>query len=126
MRPLHALDACQCGLLTTRALSVVVGSLFAVLHSFIGASRFIYSFARDRGFPGPLNKPLAWVDPRTKAPVGAILFFLMAGASPVLPPCYAASESRLFCALVHRHCLYDCMDQHFADCRVCRCVGYKC
>ena len=50
-----------------------------VLHSFVSASRFIYSFARDRGFPGPLNPLLAYVEPRTQAPLGAIIAFLIGG-----------------------------------------------
>ena len=60
------------------------GSMFAVIHSFISASRFIYSFARDRGFPGPLSTALAYVEPRTKAPLGAIIAFLFLGVAFVV------------------------------------------
>ena len=47
--------------------------------SFVAGCRFIYSFARDRGFPGSLNNIMAYVEPRTKVPLGSISLYLSLG-----------------------------------------------
>ena len=50
--------------------------MFTSILNFVAASRFIYSFARDGGFPPPFSKYLATLHPRTGAPLYAILLFL--------------------------------------------------
>ena len=55
-----------------------IGQFLSTIMTFIAASRFIFSFARDRGFPGPLNKLFSYVEPRTKIPIGATTAFLCA------------------------------------------------
>ena len=61
------------------AFIIFGGSILSICSIFVAGSRFIYSFARDRGFPGPLNRVLSYVEPRTKAPLNAILMYLIAG-----------------------------------------------
>jgi amino acid transporter len=58
---------------------ILIGTLFTVTLSFIAGCRFIYSFARDRGFPGSLNNIMAYVEPRTKVPLGSISLYLSLG-----------------------------------------------
>ena len=58
---------------------IFLGSMFTSILNFVAASRFIYSFARDRGFPGSLNKIMAYVEPRTKVPLGSISLYLSLG-----------------------------------------------
>ena len=55
---------------------IFMGSMFTSILNFVAASRFIYSFARDGGFPPPFSKYLATLHPRTGAPLYAILLFL--------------------------------------------------
>lgn len=50
--------------------------MFTSVLNFVAASRFIYSFARDGGFPPPFSRYLATVHPKTGAPLYAILLFL--------------------------------------------------
>jgi amino acid transporter len=57
---------------------VFIGTMFTVVLSFIAGSRFIYSFARDRGFPGSLNNLMAYVEPRSKVPLGSVTLYLSA------------------------------------------------
>ena len=59
--------------------TATAGTLFTVTLSFVAGCRFIYSFARDRGFPGSLNKIMAYVEPRTKVPLGSISLYLSLG-----------------------------------------------
>jgi amino acid transporter len=68
---------------------VFIGTMFTVVLSFIAGSRFIYSFARDRGFPGSLNALMAYVEPRSKVPLGSVSLYLSAaiGACCVLACC---------------------------------------
>ena len=58
---------------------IFIGTMFTVTLSFVAGCRFIYSFARDRGFPGSLNKVMAYVEPRTKVPLGSISLYLALG-----------------------------------------------
>ena len=58
---------------------IFIGTLFTVTLSFVAGCRFIYSFARDRGFPGSLNSIMAYVEPRTKVPLGSISLYLSLG-----------------------------------------------
>jgi len=55
------------------------GAIFFIFLIFVAGCRFIYSFARDRGFPGSLNKIMAYVEPRTKVPLGSISLYLALG-----------------------------------------------
>lgn len=55
---------------------IFLGSMFTSILNFVAASRFIYSFARDGGFPPPFSKYFATLHPRTGAPIYAILLFL--------------------------------------------------
>ena len=55
---------------------IFMGTMFTSVLNFVAASRFIYSFARDGGFPPPFNKYLATVHPKTGAPLWAIMLFL--------------------------------------------------
>ena len=58
---------------------ILIGTLFTVTLSFVAGCRFIYSFARDRGFPGSLNRIMAYVEPRTKVPLGSVSLYLALG-----------------------------------------------
>jgi amino acid transporter len=58
---------------------IFIGTMFTVTLSFVAGCRFIYSFARDRGFPGSLNNVMAYVEPRTKVPLGSISLYLALG-----------------------------------------------
>lgn len=46
--------------------------MLSIQSIFVGGSRFIFSFARDRGFPPYISTALAYVEPRTQAPLPAI------------------------------------------------------
>jgi len=58
---------------------IFIGTMFTVTLSFVAGCRFIYSFARDRGFPGSLNLVMGYVEPRTKVPLGSISLYLSLG-----------------------------------------------
>ena len=49
--------------------------MFSSILNTVAGSRFIYSFARDQGFPPPFSGILRTVHGRTQAPVAAIMFF---------------------------------------------------
>lgn len=53
-----------------------MGTMFSAIVNTVAASRFIYSFARDSGFPPPFNAYLKKVDPLTGAPTPAICLFV--------------------------------------------------
>ena len=54
---------------------VCVGAMCSTMLGYAGASRFIYSFARDGAFPPRMSRALSYVHPRTKTPLGAVLFY---------------------------------------------------
>jgi len=56
---------------------IFMGTMFSSVLNSIAASRFMYSFARDGGFPPLINDLLKIVEPRTNSPVWSIFFFLI-------------------------------------------------
>lgn len=56
---------------------IFIGIMFTDVMNYLAASRFIYSFARDGGFPGPISAILSRVEPSTGSPIYSILFFLV-------------------------------------------------
>ena len=58
---------------------ILGGTLFSSILNIIAGSRFIYSFARDGGFPPPFSAIFRYVEPTTQAPLGAILMNLLGG-----------------------------------------------
>jgi amino acid transporter len=65
------------GLMYGRAMCwlVVIVTFFAGMSSVSVTGRITYALARDEGFPG--SKYIAYVHPRLKSPVGAILFVFL-------------------------------------------------
>ena len=54
---------------------VCIGATFSTMLGYASATRFIYSFARDKAFPPFMNRWLVYVHPKTKVPLGAVAFF---------------------------------------------------
>ena len=55
---------------------IFMGTMFSSILNSIAASRFIYSFARDGGFPPVVNDILKQVHPKTGSPLWSIFFFM--------------------------------------------------
>jgi amino acid transporter len=55
---------------------IFMGTMFSSILNSIAASRFIYSFARDSGFPPLVNDLLKQVHPKTGSPLWAIFVFM--------------------------------------------------
>jgi len=56
---------------------IFIGVMFTDVMNYLAASRFIYSFARDGGFPASISAVISRVEPRTGAPMYAILVFMV-------------------------------------------------
>ncbi len=97
---------------TIVSIGISLAILNATLAIILELARIVFSAARDRAFPGPLNTALAHVDPRLRTPwiatlvvgaAGAVLMALSSVAALVeLHRCGVDDQLRRDCAVGDR------------------------